>query len=123
MKTKFTIGYIMNHRGCYTKWKIILLFLLNSKITYTLKDIINTKIPNKDKFWFLFHYCNFNSKMKRELYNQSIETRKIFEEYDSFTGDGFIFNFHYFYYSDSNELSPKQQVILNEILKYSKKYN
>ncbi len=124
MKTKFSMNYIMTHRGCYSRWQIFLLFLLTFKITFTLKDIIESKIPNKDKFWFLWNCCNFDYKKRKECYDQSSKTREIIEKYFPYSSSpGWVYNYCSSWCSTSYGSASEQNTILNDILEYSNKFN
>ncbi len=124
MKTKFTMNYIMTHRGCYSIWQIFLLFLLTFKITYTLKDIIESKIPNKDKFWFLCNACDFNYEKREECYSQSEKTRKIIEKYFPYSSSpGWVGYDCNSWGSTTDGSASEQNTILNDILEYSNKFN
>lgn len=66
MKNTFTKEYMTANCGCYsTKHLEGLSFMKKDSIS--LLDIIKSKIPQKDKFWFLFRKCKLTKLQKQEL--------------------------------------------------------
>jgi len=56
---KFTKHFIRKNKGYYTLKQVNQLSFINNK-EITLKDIINSEIDIKDKYWFIYNNCNFN---------------------------------------------------------------
>ena len=56
MKTDFTKEFILSQRGCYSREQVIALSFID-KETITLKDMLTSELPIKDKFWWLCKKC------------------------------------------------------------------
>jgi hypothetical protein len=59
MKTKFTPSDISESLVCYTPDKLMALSFINQE-EISLMDIINSEMPEADKWWFLLYACNFD---------------------------------------------------------------
>jgi hypothetical protein len=59
MKTKFTPSDISESLVCYTPDKLVALSFINQE-EISLMDIINSEIPEADKWWFLLYACNLD---------------------------------------------------------------
>ncbi len=56
MKKEFTKEYILLEKGCYSRGKVEELSFINKEII-TLKDMLTSELPLKDKFWWLCRKC------------------------------------------------------------------
>lgn len=124
MKIKFTKTYVINHRGCYNKEQVLNLSFINKRII-KIEDIINSEIPYKDKIFFIWVMCEFNYKEKLELYNNSEKIQKILSKYYSNASGWRLHSCSYFSYLSFGEpayTKSEQNIILQEILEYSKKF-
>jgi hypothetical protein len=74
MKKVFSKEYMIENRGCYKEKRVIDLFFKDSDNDVTIDDILNSEIPLKDKFWFVFLKTNMSNDDKTNL---AIETAKI----------------------------------------------
>ncbi len=123
MKTKFTKDDIMTSRGCYEKKDVDRIFPKKKKIV-TLKDIINSKIPHKDKIWFLWNSCQFVYSEREECYNNSKKIQKIIKKYFPLsTFPGWVDCDFNAWFSFTHGSASEKSTTLNEILKYSKKFD
>jgi hypothetical protein len=65
MKKTFTKDYYLSHRGCYEFNKMFNLVVNNPH--ETIEDFLNWDISIKDKFFFLFNYCNLTLRNKQDM--------------------------------------------------------
>ena len=56
MKKEFTKEFILSERGCYSREQVNALSFINNEII-TLKDMLTSELPLKDKFWWLCKKC------------------------------------------------------------------
>jgi hypothetical protein len=56
MKKEFTKEFILSERGCYSRDQVNALSFINNE-TITLKDMLTSELPLKDKFWWLCKKC------------------------------------------------------------------
>ena len=115
MKTMFNKTFIRKNKGCYTLKQVNQLSFINNK-EITLKDIIKSEIPNKDKIWFIWNNCNFDYNKRLECYNQNEKIKNIFT-----SGRGFAsVCYDFVIFSGTVGFYPKlqQNTILNEVYKF-----
>jgi hypothetical protein len=65
MKKTFTKDFYLSHRGCYEFNKMFNLVVNNPH--ETIEDFLNWDISIKDKFFFLFNYCNLTLRNKQDM--------------------------------------------------------
>ena len=56
MKKEFTKAFILSERGCYSREQVESLSFINQEVI-TLKDMLTSELPLKDKFWWLCKKC------------------------------------------------------------------
>jgi hypothetical protein len=66
MKTTFTQEYILKNSGCYEKEEAQALSFMKKK-RISIKDILRSEIPTKDKTWFVFMKCELGIREKQDL--------------------------------------------------------
>jgi hypothetical protein len=65
MKKTFTKDFYLSHRGCYEFNKMFNLVVNNPH--ETIEDFLNWDISIKDKFYFLFNYCNLTLRNQQDM--------------------------------------------------------
>jgi hypothetical protein len=78
MKTQFTKQFLLDNCGCYPQEYVKKII---QKDEYTILEIVNSKIPLKDKFWFVINNCDLITREKQDLSINCAEiVLPIFEE-------------------------------------------
>jgi len=80
MVRTFTKEFIINNKGCYTYEQVNKLSFINKELI-TIDDIVNSEMPLKDKYWWLFKKCDLSLEDKQQLAIQLVEI--VLEIYES----------------------------------------
>lgn len=117
MKTKFTPKFIKENKGCYSLKQVNSLSFIKQK-SITLEDVFKSKIPFKDKIWFLISNCDFDYENRRKCFYGSKKLQELYTKKYSSLGVDFSSWCSSLICSAGLYFKSEENTILSEILEY-----